>query len=123
MDELVAIVRNLITEVNGAPEAVWAAVLEHIRTDPAILLDGWNELAELGAAVSPLARGQVAQARQLVSDVLHALGAAADERGPEASAVARGLVIITRREIVEYTWERRTTPRPASRGRRRGRAR
>ena len=123
MDELVGIVRNLITEVNGAPEAVWAAVLEHIRTDPAILLDAWSELGELGAAVSPHVRGQVTQARQLVADLLHALGEAAGERGREVSAVARGLVLVTRREIVEYTWERRTTPRPASRGRRRGRAR
>jgi hypothetical protein len=122
MDELVAIVRNLITEINGAPEAVWAAVLEHIRTDPAILLDAWDELAELGSDARPPVKGQVTQARQLVNDVVHAIGDAAGEGGRQVGAVARGLVVLTGREIVEYTWERRTTSRPASRGRRRRRA-
>ena len=46
-DGLVATVWNLITETNGAPEAVWAAGREHIRTDPGMLLAAWAELTDL----------------------------------------------------------------------------
>jgi hypothetical protein len=60
MDGLVAIVWNLITETNGAPEAVWAAVCEHIRTAPGILLDAWDELADLGSDARPPVKEHVA---------------------------------------------------------------
>jgi hypothetical protein len=102
MDGLAAIVWNLITETSGAPGAVWAAVQEHIRTDPAILLDAWDELADLGVDANPHAKAQLAQARQLVSDVLHAIGDAAGERRGDLGPVARGLVVLTAREIAEY---------------------
>ena len=123
MDGLAAIVWNLITETNGAPEAVWAAVREHIRTDPGILLDAWDELTDLGADARPHVKDQVAQAQQLVTDVLHAIGDAAGDRRRDLGPVARGLVVLMAREIVAYKQGRRATSRAARRGRRPGRAR
>jgi hypothetical protein len=132
MDGLVAIVWNLITETNGAPGAVWAAVREHIRTDPGILLDAWDEPADLGSDARPHVKEQVTQARQLVNDVLHAIGDAAGDRGRDLSPVARGLVVLVAREIVAYKQGRKATarqprvpsrPRVARRGRRPGRGR
>jgi len=109
MDGLVAIVWNLIMETNGAPDAVWAAVREHIRTDPAILLDAWDELVDLGSDARPHVTEQVTQARQLVNDVLRAIGDAAGDRGRDLSAVARGLVVLMAREIVAYKQGRKAT--------------
>jgi hypothetical protein len=123
MDGLAAIVWNLITETNGAPEAVWAAMREHIRTDPGILLDAWDELTDLGAEARPHVREQVTQAQQLVTDVLHAIGDAAGDRRRDLGPVARGLVVLMAREIVAYKQGRRATSRAARRGRRPGRAR
>jgi len=123
MDGLAAIVWNLITETNGAPEAVWAAVREHIRTDPGILLDAWDELTDLGADARPHVKDQVAQAQQLVTDVLHAIGDAAGDRRRDLGPVARGLVVLMAREIVAYKQGRKATSRAARRGRRPGRAR
>jgi hypothetical protein len=116
MDGLAAIVWNLITETSGAPGAVWAAVQEHIRTDPAILLDAWDEVADLGVDANPHAKAQLAQARQLVSDVLHAIGGAAGDRGRDLGAVARGLVVLTAREIAEYRRGRRAAAPARRRG-------
>ena len=113
MDGLVAIVWNLITETNGVPETVWAAVQEHIRTDPGILLDAWDELADMGSAARPHVKEQVTQARQLVDDVLHAVGDAAGDRARDAGPVARGLVVLMAREIVAYKQGRRATARPS----------
>lgn len=122
MDGLAAIVWNLITETSGAPSAVWAAVQEHIRTDPAILLDAWDELADLGVDANPHAKAQLAQARQLVSDVLHAIGDAAGDRRRDLGPVARGLVVLVAREIAAYKQERKAgPPGPRPRGARRGR--
>ena len=123
MDGLAAIVWNLITETNGAPEAVWAAVREHIRTDPGILLDAWDELTDLGAHARPHVKEQVTQAQQLVTDVLHAIGDAAGDRRRDLSPVARGLVVLMAREIVAYKQGRKATSRAARRARRPGRAR
>jgi hypothetical protein len=132
MDGLAAIVWNLITETNGAPEAVWAAVREHIRTDPGILLDAWDELTDLGSDARPHVKEQVTQAQQLVNDVLHAIGDAAGDRRRDQSPVARGLVVLMAREIVAYKQGRKATaraprvasrPRVARRGRRPGRGR
>ncbi len=132
MDGLVAIVWNLITETNGAPEAVWAAVREHIRTDPGILLDAWDDLADLGSDARPHVNEQVTQAQQLVNDVLHAIGDAAGDRGRDLSPVARGLVVLMAREIVAYKQGRKATaraprapsrPRVARRGQGPGRGR
>jgi hypothetical protein len=123
MDGLAVIVWNLITETNGAPEAVWAAVREHIRTDPGILLDAWDELTDLGAEARPHVKEQVTQAQQLVTDVLHAIGDAAGDRRRDLGPVARGLVVLMAREIVAYKQGRRATSRAARRGRRPGRAR
>jgi hypothetical protein len=132
MDGLVTIISNLIIETNGAPEAVWAAVREHIRTDPGILLDAWDELADLGSDARPHGTEQVTQARQLVGDVLHAIGDAAGDRGRDLTPVARGLVVLIAREIVAYKQGRKTTaraprvpsrPRVPRRGRRPGRGR
>ena len=123
MDGLVGIVGNLITETNGAPEAVWAAVREHIRTDPAILLEAWDDLTDLGSDARPYAKEQARQAQQLVDDVLHAIGDAAGDRGRDPSPVARGLVVLMAREIAEYRRGRRATSRAARRGRRAGRGR
>jgi hypothetical protein len=132
MDGLAAIVWNLITETNGARGAVWAAVREHIRTDPGILLDAWDELADLGSDARPHLKGEVTQARQLVNDVLHAIGGAAGGRGRDLSSVARGLVVLMAREIVAYKQGRKATaraprvpsrPRVARRGQRPGRGR
>ena len=113
MDGLVGIVWNLITETNGAREAVWAAVREHIRTDPVILLDAWDELAELGSDARPHVKEQVTQAQQLVTDVLHAIGEAAGDRGRAVSPVARGLVVLLAREIVAYKQGRKAAARPS----------
>jgi hypothetical protein len=113
MDGLVGIVWNLITETNGAPEAVRAAVREHIRTDPAILLDAWDELADLGSDARPHVKEQVTQAQQLVNDVLHAIGDAAGDRWSAVSPVARGLVVLLAREIVAYKQGRKAAARPA----------
>ncbi len=126
MDGLAAIVWNLITETNGARGAVWAAVREHIRTDPGILLDAWDELADLGSEARPHVTEEVAQARQLVDDVLHAIGGAAGDRGRDQGPVARGLVVLMAREIVAYKQGRRATAgaprvRSGSRAGRRGR--
>jgi len=122
MEGLAGIVWNLITETNGAPEAVWAAVREHIRTDPGILLDAWDELADLGAEARPHVKEQVAQAQQLVDDVLHAIGHAAGDRRRDLGPVARGLVVLMAREIVAYKQERKARPSaPRPRGARRGR--
>ena len=132
MDGLAAIVWNLITETSGAREAVWAAVREHIRTDPGILLDAWDELADLGLDARPHVTEEVTQARQLVNDVLHAIGGAAGGRGRDLSSVARGLVVLMAREIVAYKQGRKATarapgvpsrPRVARRGQRPGRGR
>jgi hypothetical protein len=132
MDGLAAIVWNLITETSGAPTAVWAAVQEHIRTDPAILLDAWDELADLGADANPHATAQLAQASRLVADVLRAIGDAVGDRGGERDPVARGLLALVTREIAAYKQGRRTTARPRPgrsrpraprRGRRPGRGR
>lgn len=120
MDGLVAIVGNLITETNGAPEAVWAAVREHIRTDPGILLDAWDDLTDLGSDARPYAKEQATQARQLVNDVLHAIGDAAGDRWRDLSPVARGLVVLMAREIAEHKRER-STARAARRRPGRGR--
>jgi len=127
---LAAIVWNLITETNGARGAVWAAVREHIRTDPGILLDAWDDLTDLGSDAKPHVTEQLAQARELVNDVLHAIGDAAGGRGRDLSAVARGLVVLVAREIVAYKQGRQATararrvpsrPRVARRGQRPGR--
>jgi hypothetical protein len=132
MDGLAAIVWNLITETNGAREAVWAAVREHIRTDPRILLDAWDDLTDLGSDARPHVKEEVTQAQQLVDDVLHAIGDAAGDRGRDVSPVARGLVVLMAREIVAYKQGRKATaraprvasrPRVARRGRRPGRGR
>ena len=132
MDGLAAIVWNLITETSGAREAVWAAVREHIRTDPGILLDAWDELADLGLDARPHVTEEVTQARQLVNDVLHAIGGAAGGRGRDLSSVARGLVVLMAREIVAYKQGRKAAaraprvssrPRVARRGQRPGRSR
>jgi hypothetical protein len=123
MEGLAAIVWNLITETNGAPEAVWAAVREHIRTDPGILLDAWDELADLGVDARPHVKDQLTQAQQLVNDVLHAIGDAAGDRRRDPGPVARGLVVLMAREIVAYKQGRRAPSRTARRGRRPGRAR
>ncbi len=120
MDGLAAIVWNLITETNGARDAVWAAVREHIRTDPGILLDAWDELADLGSDARPHVNEEVTQARQLVTDVLHAIGSAAGDRGRDQGPVARGLVVLMAREIVAYKQGRKATaraPRVRSRSR------
>jgi hypothetical protein len=127
MDGLAGIVWNLITETSGTPEAVWAAVREHIRTDPGILLDAWDELADLGADARPHVKERLAQAEQLVEDVLHAIGDAAGDRRRHLSPVARGLVVLMAREIAAYKQERRARPsaappRKARRGRPPGRA-
>jgi hypothetical protein len=122
MDGLAAIVWNLITETSGAQRAVWAAVQEHIRTDPAILLDAWGELADLGAEGTPHAKVPLAQARQLVSDVLRAIGDAIGDRGRELDPVARGLLALVSREVAAYKQGRRTAARP-HRGRPPGRGR
>jgi len=125
MDGLAGIVWNLVTETNGAPGAVWAAVREHLRTDPGILLDAWEELADLGLDARPHDKEQVTQARQLVDDVLHAVGDAAGDRGGDPAPVARGLVVLVEREIVAYRQGRKATrgaasrPRTARRGGRR----
>lgn len=119
MDGLAAIVWNLITETNGARGAVWAAVQEHIRTDPGILLDAWDELTDLGSDARPHLKEEVTQARQLVSDVLHAIGGAAGDRGRDRDPVARGLVVLMAREIVAYKQGRRATA--GRRGQRPGR--
>ncbi len=113
MDGLVRIVWNLVTETNGVSEVVWTAVREHIRTDPGILLDAWDELADLGLDARPHGKAQVTQARQLVNDVLHAIGDAAGDRGRDLSAVARGLVVLMAREVAEYERRRRATSRAA----------
>jgi hypothetical protein len=132
MDGLVGIVWNLFTETNGAPEAVWAAVREHIRTDPGILLDAWDELTDLGSDARPHGKDQVTQAQRLVNDVLHAIGDAAGDRGRDLGPVARGLVVLMAREIVAYKQGRKATarapraparPRVARRGQRPGRGR
>ena len=129
MDGLVAIVWNLITETNGAPEAVWDAVREHIRTDPGILIDAWDELAGLGAEARPHARDRVEQSRRLVNDVLLAVGDVARDRWRDLSPVARGLVVLVAREILEYRRGRRAGGHPprvkpvAGRARRPGRPR
>jgi hypothetical protein len=123
MDGLVAIVWNLITETNGAPEAVWAAVREHIRTDPGILLDAWDELTDLGSDARPHVTEQATQARQLVNDVLHAIGDAAGDRWHDLGPVAGGLVVLMAREIAEYKRGRRATSRAARRSRPPGRGR
>lgn len=112
MDGLVAIVWNLITETNGAPEPVWDAVREHVRTDPGILIDAWDELAGLGAEARPHARERVEQARRLVNDVLLAVGDVARDRWRDLSPVARGLVVLVAREILEYRRGRRAAGRP-----------
>jgi hypothetical protein len=117
MDGLAAILWNLITETNGAPKAVWAAVQEHIRTDPAILLDAWDELADLGSDAEPYAKAQVTQAQQLVNDVLHAIGDAVGDRGRDLGPAARGLVVLMARELAEYKRGRRAPSRAARRGR------
>jgi hypothetical protein len=75
---------------------------EHIRTDPVILLDAWDDLADLGSNARPHVKEQVTQAQQLVNDVLHAIGDAAGDRGRAVSPVARGLVVLLAREIVAY---------------------
>jgi len=123
MDGLVAIVWNLITETNGAPEVVWAAVCEHIRTDPGILLDAWDELTDLGSDARLAVKEQVTQARALVNDVLHAIGDAAGDRWHDLGPVAGGLVVLVAREIAEYKRGRRATARAARRSRRPGRGR
>jgi hypothetical protein len=123
MDGLVAIVWNLVTETSADPQAVWAALREHIRTDPGILLDAWDGLAELGSDARPHVTEQVTQARQLVDDVLHAIGDAAGDRRLGAAAVAGGLVVLMAREIAEHRQGRKGRPRAARRGRRPGRGR
>jgi hypothetical protein len=112
MDGLVAIVWNLITETNGAPEAVWDAVREHVRTDPGILIDAWDELVGLGAEARPHAKERVEQSRRLVNDVLLAVGDVARDRWRDLSPVARGLVVLVAREILEYRRGRRAAGRP-----------
>jgi hypothetical protein len=133
MDGLAAIVWNLITETNGAPAAVWIALREHIRTDPGILLDGWDDLTDLGSDAGWHAKEQIVEARQLVHDVLHAIGDAAGDRGRDLGPVARGLVVLMARQIAAYKQGRKATtarsphgparPRMARRGRRKGRGR
>lgn len=107
MDGMAAIVWNLITETSGAPEAVWDAVREHVRTDPGILIDAWDELADLGAEARPHATERVEEARRLVNEVLLAVGDVARDRWRDLSPVARGLVVLVAREIVEYRRGRR----------------
>jgi hypothetical protein len=129
MDGLVAIVWNLITETNGAPQAVWDAVQEHVRTDPGSVIDAWDEHAGLGAEARPHARDRVEQSRRLVNDVLLAVGDVARDRWRDLSPVARGLVVLVAREILEYRRGRRAGGRPprvkpvAGRARRPGRPR
>jgi hypothetical protein len=128
MDGLAAIVWNLITETSGAPDVVWAAVREHIRTDPGILLDAWDELSDLGSDARPHVKEQVTQAQQLVDDVLHAIGDSAGDRRRDVGPVARGLVVLMAREIVAYKQGRqaaRVPPRARAgrRGQRPGRGR
>lgn len=115
MDGLVTIVCNLITETNGAPEAVWAAMQDHIRTDPGILLDAWDEVTDLGSAARPHVKEQVTQAQQLANDVLHAIGDAAGNRRRDVDSVARGLVVLVAREIVAYKQGRQAAGRVPSR--------
>jgi len=131
MEGLAGIVWNLITETSGAPDAVWPAIRQHVRTDPLILLDAWDELADLGTDAAPHTE-QAVQARQLVAEVLHAIGDAAGARGRNLDAVAAGLVALVAREIAAYRQERKvtgrprrrpTSPRAAHRGRRPGRGR
>jgi hypothetical protein len=129
MDGLVTIVCNLITETNGDPEAVWAAMREHIRTDPGILLDAWDGVTDLGSSARPHVKEQVAQAQQLVNDVLHAIGDAAGNRWRDVDPVARGLVVLVAREIVAHKQGRQAAgrgpsrPRMGRRGKRPGRGR
>ncbi|HSE05735.1 MAG TPA: hypothetical protein VLK35_16420 [Methylomirabilota bacterium] len=111
MDDLVTIVCNLITETNGAREAVWAAMREHIRTDPAILLDAWDGVTDLGSEAGPHGKEQLTQAQQLVNDVLHAIGDAAGHRWRDVNPVARGLVVLVAREIAAYKQGRQAAAR------------
>jgi hypothetical protein len=93
------------------------------------LLDAWDELTDLGSDAGPHVKAQVTQARQLVSDMLHATGDAAGDRWRDLSPVARGLVVLMAREIVAYKQGRKATaraprvssrPRVARRGQRPG---
>jgi hypothetical protein len=95
------------------------------------LLDAWDELRDLGSDARPHRTEQVTQAQQLVNDVLHAIGAAAGDRGRDLSSVARGLVVLMARETVACKQGRKAPPAPrvasrqrvARRGQRPGRGR
>jgi hypothetical protein len=106
MTRLEADVRAMVLGAGGDPGPIKTVFAANLRTTPFSLFSAWDKLARLGAEDRHRIPADVEWARDLVNEVLQALGMGSDGRWRNLLPVARGIVDLIAGEIQSYRRQR-----------------